>query len=157
MEPMKNADRYSSLFLLVIGIIVMIRSVAYGVGTFGEPGLGFITFLAGMVLSILSLALFVSSFKDPLNRGRLKDLWAGLRVGRVLYVILMLVAYTLILKSVGFLIATFILLCLLFRLEGSYCLRNIIILSFFSSAAAYVLFELLLNAQLPKGVLGEIM
>jgi putative tricarboxylic transport membrane protein len=154
---MKNPDRYSSLFLLIIGILVMIRSVAYGFGAFGQPGLGFITFLAGMVLSILSLALFVSSLRDPENRGRLKDLWAGLRVGRVLYVLLLLVAYALILRSVGFLIATFVLLCLLFRLEASYRLRSIIILSLLSSAASYVLFDVVLKAQLPKGILGGIL
>ena len=154
---MRNPDQYSSLLLLIVGVLVMIRSVAYGLGTSGQPGLGFITFLAGLVLSILSFALFISAFRDRENRGRLKDLWAGLRVGRVLYVLLLLSAYALILRNVGFLIATFVLLCLLFRLEASYRLRNIIILSFLSSAASYVLFEVVLRAQLPRGILGGIL
>jgi putative tricarboxylic transport membrane protein len=154
---MRNPDQYSSLFLFIIGILVMFRSVAYGFGTFGAPGLGFITFLAGLVLSLLSLALFISSFRDPENRGRLRDLWEGLRVGRVLYVLLLLVAYALVMRNVGFLIATFVLLFLLFRLEASYRLRNIIILSLLSSTASYVLFEVVLKAQLPKGILGGIL
>ena len=153
---MRNTDRSSSLFWLVVGIGIAISSLKYGFGTFHEPGPGFITFFAGAILTFLSLALFFSSFRDRVDRGGLRNLWVGLEFGKVLYVILLLVAYTLMLKSIGFLISTFVLLFLLFRVKGSYRLRTILLMSFLVTTGSYLIFEIWLKAQLPKGILERI-
>jgi hypothetical protein len=153
---MRNTDQSSSLFWLVVGIGIAISSLKYGFGTFHEPGPGFITFFAGAILTFLSLALFFSSFRDRVDRGGLRNLWAGLEFGKVLYVILLLVAYTLMLKSIGFLISTFVLLFLLFRVKGSYRLRTILLMSFLVTTGSYLIFEIWLKAQLPKGILERI-
>jgi hypothetical protein len=154
---MRNTDQSSSLFWLVIGIGIALCSLKYGFGTFHEPGLGFITFFAGTILTFLSLALFLSSFGKHGSHGGLRNLWAGLEFGKVLYVILLLVAYTLVLKSIGFLISTFFLLSLLFRVKGTYRLRTILFISFLVTVSSYVIFEIWLKAQLPKGILERIM
>jgi hypothetical protein len=153
---MRNTDQSSSLFWLVIGIGIALCSLKYGVGTFHEPGPGFITFFAGAILIILSFSLFLSSFRDQKTRTSLQSLWAGLEFGKVLYVILLLVAYTLMLKSIGFLISTFVLLFLLFRVKGSYRLRTILLMSFLVTTGSYLIFEIWLKAQLPKGILERI-
>ena len=154
---MRNTDQSSSLFWLVIGIGIALCSLKYGFGTFHEPGPGFITFFAGTILTFLSLALFLSSFGKQGSHGELRNLWAGLEFGKVLYVILLLVAYTLVLKSIGFLISTFFLLSLLFRVKGTYRLRTILFISFLVTVSSYVIFEIWLKAQLPKGILERIM
>ena len=154
---MRNTDQSSSLFWLVIGIGIALCSLKYGFGTFHEPGLGFITFFAGTILTFLSLALFLSSFGKQGSQGGLRNLWAGLEFGKVLYVILLLVTYTLVLKSIGFLISTFFLLSLLFRVKGTYRLRTILFISFLVTVSSYVIFEIWLKAQLPKGILERIM
>jgi len=153
---MRNTDQSSSLFWIAVGIGIAIRSIKYGLGTFHEPGPGFITFFAGAILTFLSLALFFSSFSDQEKRGGLRSLWAGLEVGKVLYVILLLVAYALLLKSIGFLISTFVLLSLLFRVKGNYRVRTILFTSLLVTAVSYVIFEIWLKAQLPKGILERI-
>lgn len=153
---MRNTDQSSSLFWIAVGIGIAIRSIKYGLGTFHEPGPGFITFFAGAILTFLSLALFFSSFSDQEKRGGLRSLWAGLEVGKVLYVILLLVAYALLLKSIGFLISTFFLLSLLFRVKGNYRVRTILFMSLLVTAVSYVIFEIWLKAQLPKGILERI-
>ena len=154
---MRNPDQSSSLFWLVIGIGIALSSLKYGVGTLHEPGPGFITFFAGAILIILSLSLFFSSFRDQKIRISLQSLWAGLETGKVLYVIVLLVAYTFLLKPVGFLISTFFLLSLLFRVKGTYRLRTILFISFLVTVSSYVIFEIWLKAQLPKGILERIM
>lgn len=154
---MRNTDQSSSLFWLVIGIGIALCSLKYGFGTFHEPGPGFITFFAGTILTFLSLVLFLSSFGKQGSHGGLRNLWAGLEFGKVLYVILLLVAYTLVLKSIGFLISTFFLLSLLFRVKGTYRLRTILFISFLVTVSSYVIFEIWLKAQLPKGILERIM
>jgi putative tricarboxylic transport membrane protein len=153
---MRNTDQSSSLFWLVIGIGIALCSLKYGVGNFHEPGPGFITFFAGAILIILSLALFFSSFRDQENRSSLWSLWAGLETGKVLYVIILLDAYIFLLKPVGFLISTFFLLILLFRVKGSYRLKTIFLMSFLVTVGSYIIFEIWLKAQLPKGILEGI-
>jgi putative tricarboxylic transport membrane protein len=154
---MRNADQSSSLFWLVIGIGIALCSLMYGIGTFHEPGPGFITFFAGAILIILSLGLFFSSFRDQEGRSGLKNLWTGLETGKVLYVIVLLVAYIFLLKPVGFLVSTFFLLFLLFRVKGTYRPRTIFLMSFLVTVGSYIIFEIWLKAQLPKGILGRIL
>ncbi len=151
---MRNPDQSSSLFWLVIGIGIALYSLKYGFGNLHEPGPGFITFFAGTILIILSLSLFFSSFRDQKAQTRLQTLWAGLDPGKVLYVIVILVVYTFLLKSVGFLISTFFLLSLLFRVKGTYRLKTIFLMSLLVTVGSYIIFEIWLKAQLPKGVLG---
>ena len=153
---MKNTDRSSSLFWLVVGIGIAISSLKYGFGTLHEPGPGFITFFAGAILTLLSLSLFFSSLRDQKDRSGFQNLWAGLEPGKVLYVTVLLVAYTFLLKPIGFLISTFILLSLLFRVKGTYRLKIIFLISFLVTVGSYIIFEIWLKAQLPKGILGRI-
>jgi putative tricarboxylic transport membrane protein len=149
---MRNTDQSSSLFWLVVAIGIVLLSMRYGVGTLHEPGPGFITFFAGAILIVLSLALFFSNFRDRADRSSLWSLWAGLETGKVLYVILLLVAYIFLLKPVGFLISTFLLLVLLFRVKGSYRLKTVLLISLLVTAGSYLVFEIWLKAQLPKGI-----
>jgi putative tricarboxylic transport membrane protein len=151
---MRNTDQSSGLFWLVVGIGIAISSLKYGFGTLHEPGPGFITFFAGAILIILSLSLFLSSFRDQKTQVSLQTLWAGLETGKILYVIVLLVAYTFLLKSLGFLISTFFLLFLLFRVKGTYRLKSIFLMSLLVTVGSYIIFEIWLKAQLPKGVLG---
>ncbi len=151
---MRNTDRSSSLFWLIVGIGIAISSLKYGFGNLHEPGPGFITFFAGAILIILSLALFLSSLRDQKDRSGFQSLWAGLDPGKVLYVIVLLVAYTFLVKPLGFLISTFLLLFLLFRVKGTYRLKTVLLMSLLVTAGSYIVFEIWLKAQLPKGVLG---
>ena len=151
---MRNTDQSSGLFWLVVGIGIAISSLKYGFGTLNEPGPGFITFFAGAILIILSFALFLSSFKNREDRSNLQSLWAGLDPGKVLYVIVLLVTYTLLLKPIGFLISTFFLLSLLFRIKGTYRLKTVFLMSLLVTVSSYIIFEIWLKAQLPKGILG---
>ncbi len=154
---MRNTDQSSGLFWLVVGIGIAISSLKYGFGTLHEPGPGFITFFAGAILIILSLTLFLSSLKNREDRSNLQSLWAGLDPGKVLYVIVLLVAYTLLLKPVGFLISTFFLLSLLFRIKGTYRLKTVFLMSLLVTMGSYIIFEIWLKAQLPKGILERIL
>jgi len=151
---MRNTDQSSSLFWLVIGVGIALCSLKYGVGTLHEPGPGFITFFAGAILIVLSLFLFFFSFRDQKTLASLRSLWAGLEPGKVLYVMVLLITYNFLLKPVGFLFSTFLLLLLLFRIKGSYSLKTILLMSILVTVGSYIIFEIWLKAQLPKGILG---
>ncbi len=150
---MSNPDRFSSIVCLVGGAMTALWSLKYGFGSFSEPGVGFITFFAGAILALLSLLLLFSSFREEESAG-LRALWAGLDVKKVVYVLALLVAYTLLLRPGGFLLCTFILLFLLFRVKGSYGIWATLLVSLSVTAVSYLLFQVWLQVQLPRGILG---
>ena len=129
-------------------------SLKYGFGSLSEPGVGFITFFAGAILALLSLLLFLSSFREKEKQAELRALWAGLDVKKVLYVLMLLVVYPVLLRPVGFPLCTFILLFLLFRVKGSYGIWTTLLASFFVTAVSYLVFQVWLQVQLPRGILG---
>ena len=129
-------------------------SLKYGFGSLSEPGVGFITFFAGAILALLSLLLFLSSFREKEKQAELRALWAGLDVKKVLYVLMLLVVYPVLLRPVGFALCTFILLFLLFRVKGSYGIWTTLLASFFVTAVSYLVFQVWLQVQLPRGILG---
>ncbi|MBI5604551.1 MAG: tripartite tricarboxylate transporter TctB family protein [Deltaproteobacteria bacterium] len=153
---MKNPDQTSSLFWLVVGIGIALGSLRYGFGDFLSPGAGFITFFAGAILSLLSICLFIASVRRREPRKGLGKLWEGREVGKVFYVILLLTVYTLSLKFLGFLIATFLLLVLLFRIKAAYRLLKIVLIALLITAGTYLVFQVWLKVQLPKGLLQGI-
>ncbi len=151
---MRNPDQFSSLFWLFAGIMIALWSLRYGFGSLHEPGIGFITFFAGSILAVLALILFFTSFRLQKGGGTLWNLWAGLDVRKVVYVLVLLTAYTVLLRPTGFLLSTCILLFLLFRVKGAYRLVTAIIFSILVTAVSYLIFDVWLQAQLPKGILG---
>jgi len=153
---MRNPDHPSSLFWLVAGIGIVFGSLKYGFGSLQAPGAGFITFFAGAILILLSAGLLVSSIRSQEPESGLRLLWKGLEARKVLYVLILLVIYALLLKHVGFLISTFVLLIFLFRVKANYHLLNVILMSFLVTAGSYLLFQVWLKVQLPKGILGGI-
>lgn len=153
-DPMKNPDRFSSLVFFALGMMTALWSLKYGFGSLSEPGVGFITFFAGAILALLAALLFFSSLREKTTPAGLRALWAGLDVKKVIYVLGLLVAYTVLLRTAGFLLCTFILLFLLFRVKGSYGIWTTLGIGFFVTDVSYLVFQVWLQVQLPRGILG---
>jgi len=151
---MRNPDRFSSLVLFAGGVMTALWSLKYGFGSLSEPGVGFITFFAGAILALLALLLFFYSLREKEKPAGLRELWAGLDVKKVLYVLGLLVAYTVSLRPGGFLLCTFILLILLLRVKGTYRIWTTLLVAFFVTAVSYLVFQVWLQVQLPRGILG---
>lgn len=151
---MGNQDQYASLFWLIIGAVFTVSSFLYGVGSLSEPGPGFITFGAGAALTALSIVLFIISRSRGEGRQSLKQLWSGRQTSKVFYVMGLLIFYMLLVTPLGFLFSTFILLFLLFRVQGSYSMPKTILLACLSTAISFLVFDIWLGVQLPRGFMG---
>ncbi len=150
---LKNNDQRSSLFWLVIGLSIVLYSGKYGLGTFSSPGPGFLPFMSGAAMVLLALIVFVQQF----SRGRvdtLKDLWAHTRWPTVLLVMTSLVFYAVLLRTLGFLLDTFVLTAFLLRVMEPLSWRKVLAGASGATLGSYAIFELWLEAQLPAGVLG---
>lgn len=150
---MSGADRVSSLFWLLFASAVFIESYRLGTGTLHNPGMGFMAFGASGLLAILSVILFVQAILKK-ERGAQKHIFAGIAWKRILFVILALVAYTKLMPAAGFLIATFLLLGLLFWLLEQKKIWQALLLSLLTSFISYILFSKWLNCQFPTGLFG---
>jgi hypothetical protein len=141
-------DLISSLFWLAFSAFVCTEGVRLKLGEFQRPGPGFFPFWAGLVLGVLSLIHLVNSVKKKESIS-----FSGVRWPTLLMVAGAILVYFLCLEKVGFMIATFLLLFLLFRLEKKrWTLATL--WSSVATTAAYAFFQLLLQTQLPAGLLG---
>jgi putative tricarboxylic transport membrane protein len=148
-----RADAGSGLLLLLLAAYVMREAVELELGTPTNPGSGFMIFGAGAALGVLSLHQLIRA----LRARRAERAGAGerepLRWGRIVVVILVTIAYILALRTVGYLLCTFVLLTVLFQVleRGGWVTRTIGAAA--ASLATYVLFAKLLQLNLPKGLI----
>ena len=150
---MKNNDQRSSLFWLAIGLGIAFYSMKYGLGKFSSPGPGFMPFLSGLALAGLALVVFLQQLSKG-SREKLKDLWVQKNWPSIMMVMAALVLYTIFFRSLGFLLATFLLTAFLLRVMEPLSWKKVLTGALGAAIGSYAIFQLWLEAQLPKGFLG---
>jgi hypothetical protein len=109
-------------------------------------------FLSGLVICFFSVITFLSAFLSKSTD--VEKIWAGVKFRKLIFVILTMIVYTLLLRKMGFIISTFFLILMLGRYTGSRSWFVSILFGGLSAILSYLLFEVWLKAQLPKGILG---
>jgi putative tricarboxylic transport membrane protein len=144
-----SRDLISGLFWLAIAIFFSIEGFTHlKLGTLHQPGPGFFPFWGGVVLGLLSLVLLLNSLK---NRDRLS--LSGLKSPKFLLATGAILAYLLLLETLGFVTITFLFLFLLLRLEYKGWVFSAVS-ALGGAVSSYALFQLWLKTQLPAGPFG---
>jgi putative tricarboxylic transport membrane protein len=153
---MNRKDLVSSLGWLLIGLSIITGSVcSLEIGSANEPGPGLFPLLAGILVSFLSLIILLkAAFTKTSEKRSLRKLWEGLNWPKIFYTIGALLIYAIALEAVGFLLMTLLLLIFLFRKIEPQKWKLTIGLSIIASVSSYLIFNKLLQAQLPMGFLG---
>lgn len=150
---MKTHDQGSSLFWLLLSIYVCIESLRLEIGTLRNPGMGFMTFGASVLLGTLSLGLlFHSIFRK--EEARVEPLFSGTLWKRIILVLMALLLYTKLLPLAGYLLGTFFLMSFLFWIIERKKVWRVLILSFTTTVVTYYVFSKWLNCQFPSGLIG---
>ena len=150
---MKNNDQRSSVFWFAVGLAIAFYSKKYGLGTFSSPGPGFVPFLSGLAIALLALVvLFQQRHKE--GKESLKDLWVQRKWPTTLLVMGVLVSYTIFLKTLGFILTTFLLIAFLYRAMEPLSWRKVLLGAISTALGSYAIFQLWLQAQLPEGIFG---
>ena len=145
---MSKADRWTGLFFALFSTYICVESLRLGLGTFHRPGPGFLSFYAGIILGFLSLALVCLGFlRHPEERAS----WGSW--GRILLVVLAIFVFTLLLEKLGFLPSTFLFIWFLLRVVERRGWGFSVGVALLVALASYVVFDVLLKAQLPAGLL----
>ncbi|HBR30256.1 MAG TPA: hypothetical protein DD789_12565 [Firmicutes bacterium] len=147
---MKKWDRLAALVLFLIGSAAAWEAIKIGCGSFRMPGPGFYPFWLAVILGVVALIYFLNNLgKDP----QVVALWEkGIWI-RPLMAIIVMLGYGLLLDKLGFILDTFLLFLIWLLVIEREKLLTVALVSIIGTTAVYLLFTVLLQVQLPKGIL----
>ena len=148
----RGVEVTKGLLFLFFAVLVCYAAVQLPLGRFGKPGPGFFPLLLGVILGVLSLFFLTAQLfgrrpaTDPAVPPR-KERQVLLTLGALLL-------YSIILPFLGYLVSTVVLVFYLLHL--AYPDKRLIcgIFSILIAGASYMGFQMVLNIQLPRGLLG---
>ena len=141
---------------LLIGVIITAWSYRTGLGTFNEPGVGFVAFASG--LFIMAVGGLVTVLGRPKTQkietvsGKTCSRFLEGAPFKLTYTLALLVFYALLLDFLGYIITTFVVLFGLFFDPVGRRWAGPLLASFLSVAVTYLVFEVWLKSQLPRGI-----
>jgi putative tricarboxylic transport membrane protein len=151
---LSRQNQISGLAFLVVAIFICMGSIKLSVGTIHNPGPGFFPLMAGAVLGVYSLILFLQSFRK-IERDTRNPFWANVQGGfKMFWVLLTLLVYVIGMDYLGFFCSTILFLGFLLRIMGRQKWLLTIILSLLGALISYGIFQRWLDVQLPQGVFG---
>ena len=153
---MRSGDISSGALLAALGLFFVVAGQDLGLGRVSDPGSGFLIFWVGVILIGLSSGIVAVAWKSDREGegGTLGAIWAGANWRKVGYVVLVLAVYTWALPTLGFLLATVLLLLVLFRTVEPQSWTTSVVGSAAATLAAWLLFVKALGTQLPTGLWG---
>jgi putative tricarboxylic transport membrane protein len=144
----------SSSVWFLVGIAVCLGSLQYRLGTPASPGTGFMPFLTGAAICLFSgIGLIQATLRKMRGEGW-TPLLRGVAWKNALVILISLLAYALLLKPLGFVITTAVFIAFLLRVISPQRWFVVIAGSILTAFASYLIFDVWLMAQLPKGPLG---
>jgi len=150
----RERDRISTLVWLIVAMAICFGSVKLSLGNLHRPGPGFFSFLSGAVLGILSILVFLQSFKEQSGDIR-KAFWPNPRRGlKMTYVVIALVLYAIGMNYLGFFLSTLLFLGFLLRGIDPQRWGVVFAWSILGTIISWGIFKYWLNVQLPGGIVG---
>lgn len=144
-------ERICGFVTFFLGTSILWQGRHLGMGSLRGPGPGFFPNLVAILMMILSLFLIITKRKGD---GEGESFPTQFTI-RVVIVFVVLLAYSFTLEYLGFVVVSFLLMAYLFRAFGSSRRWYVVILwALASVGTTYLLFEVLLKGNLPKGVFG---
>lgn len=149
-----RSDTATAILAIAVAIFIAHEGYDLGIGSTSDPGSGFILFWVGLAIGAVAVALFIQSLAGRTAKQTLGAPFAGGRWPKVLYVVALLLVYTYVLDDLGFIVATFALLILLFKTVEPQSWTVAVIGSAVATLTAWLVFVTWLGTQLPAGLLG---
>jgi putative tricarboxylic transport membrane protein len=145
-----------SLFWLLFSAVMSREAFRLPMGEMRDPGAGFFPLLIALVTGLLALIALIQSLrakkeKDEAQASRSAEpfRWWNLAV-----ILVALVAYALTLTTLGFMINTFLFMLILLKVIEPQTWKKAILAAVITAVASDLFFNVLLQAQIPSGILG---
>ena len=152
---MKIHHRLGSVFWLLVAVYVAVSAYQLGLGDLHKPGPGSVFFLAALLLAIFGVIDLVATFvreskEDTENR----PIWSSLQWKKIFLFIVFISTYIYLLNLLGFLVSTFLLMTVLFKIAESMKWWIAIFASLITTFISYIIFKVWLMVPFPSGFLG---
>jgi hypothetical protein len=147
-------EQIGGLFWLAISIFVCTESIKSEIGSLSAPGPGFLPFWSAVILGLFAISFIIYSTVKNGFSYKVADMWRGLQWGKVIAVICSLFLYAILLSSLGYVITTFALMFFVISIIDSARFFRHGISAASISVASYVVFQMLLDVKLPRGIFG---
>jgi hypothetical protein len=151
---MRRAEQIACLFWIIVSLFVCTGAIGLKLGTPSDPGPGFLPFGTGALLGILALGHLLKVSRAPSGGESKEFLWQELNWQRCLSVVLAVFVYALLLPHLGYLVATFILMFVLFSLYDRRRWAVMAPASLLVIGITYLVFHVWLKVQFPSGFFG---
>lgn len=150
---MRRFNIAASLALLALAAFILFEVSKLPFGSFRVPQTAFFPTILSLLLLIFSLILLVQALraKETLRGPEPIATDGWVRIGATLATML---AFALVLETLGFLLSTFVLMVLLLRAIEAQPWRVVVGVALSTALISYFLFARLLGIPLPGGILG---
>jgi len=144
---------YCNLFWLLFSLFACVEAYRLTLGKINNPGPGFFPFGAGLTMLILSLAALFQSMarKRKVEKTTPQE---PFRWWNIVIILAAITGYAFSLEKIGFLINTFLFICLLLKVVEPQTWKTAIIGGLITTLAANLIFNVIFRTQIPRGILG---
>lgn len=146
-----GSDRVTSIFWIIFGLLLAEESYRLNLGQLRKPDSGLFPFIISLGMVLFSFILLIKSLLNKPEEWGKKE---KLNYRNIILCIVLLYAYALTFEWIGFIPCTFLLIIFFLKLVERKGWFLVIITALLTAIVSYVFFEILLEATLPKGILG---
>ena len=153
---MERRDLYFTFFWILLGLFVFIYSYRLGIGRIGSPGPGLFPFCLGVLFFLLSFIHLMGKLfqrKKEVIMKHEEETSEG--VVKLILLVFSLFVYALFLDTLGYLITTFVVLILLYKIAGNKSWVRVTIYSLSTLIITYLFFTYL-GVRFPGGIMRSI-
>jgi putative tricarboxylic transport membrane protein len=136
--------------LIILGVVIMVISLAYGFGTFRRPGPGLYPFFIGVCIFLFSIALLIAGLRSPMST----PLFDPGSTKTFLFMTAAFCLWIVVMPVLGYVPVTFlatVAFAKIMKLEGWW---KPLAVSTGTALFIYLLFDYWLYIDLPRGILG---
>jgi hypothetical protein len=143
-----------STFWLLLALYLCLAAYKLGLGAAGRPGPGFFPFGAALAIAVIALfrLLRARSEKPAATLATTGSEWR-----KIVCIIVGMTAYVFLLEPLGFAVCTFFLMAFYLNVIALQRWQLSLGFAFAVALLAHLFFDLLLNAQLPRGILESLL
>jgi putative tricarboxylic transport membrane protein len=137
----------------LFSLFICVESYRLKLGAINNPGPGFFPFGAGLIMLILSL---VALFQSTTRRKKAEETTPQepIRWWNIVIILVAITVYAFSLEKIGFLINTFLFICLMLKVVEPQTWRTAVIGGLITSIAANFVFNVIFQTHIPRGILG---
>jgi putative tricarboxylic transport membrane protein len=149
---LNNSELWGGLIGLALGIFVIRSGIKLKLGSINDPGSGYVLFYTGILMCLFALSIMFAAVTEggPSFGSR----WEGARWTRPVIVIACLIAFSLALEPLGFLLSAIPLMMLLLRAVDPVRWTLAIPIGVLTPLGAWWVLKHVLLIQLPSGIFG---